>query len=70
MRVLRRITGAKQEDDQWRVRYNRGWFQIFDDPEVFELIKLRKLQQAGYVQCITLEYLKGYSKGEPKDEDW
>lgn len=41
------IIGAKQEDNQRRIRYNR---ELHDDPEVLKIITLRKLQRVDHVQ--------------------
>lgn len=44
-KVTRRLTAAKREDYQWRIRYKHALDKIFDDLKVSKINKLRKLGQ-------------------------
>ena len=46
---LKRITSY------WRFRYNNELYKLFDDVRVSKIIKLKRLQWAGYVECMDEE---------------
>ena len=45
-KVLRRIFGAKQENRTWRKRYN---YEIFNEPNIVNYIKVKRLAWAGHL---------------------
>ena len=46
-KVLRCIFGAKQENEIWRKRYNYELYEIFDDSNIVNYIKVKRLAWAG-----------------------
>lgn len=49
-RVLRRILGAVCDRDGWRILYNHELYELYDELEVFKIVRLQRLQWAGHVQ--------------------
>lgn len=59
--ILRRILEPVRDGDGWRIRYNSKLNDIYDDPLVPTLIKLRKLKRSDHVWRIEEEkYQKVY----------
>ena len=48
--ILRRICGSINENGMWRMRHNKEIYDLFKEPEISTLIKLKRLQWAGHVQ--------------------
>jgi hypothetical protein len=48
-RVLRCIFGAKQENGTWRKRYNCELYEIFNEPNIVNYIKVKRLAWAGHL---------------------
>jgi hypothetical protein len=48
-KVLRCIFGAKQENRTWRKRYNYELYEIFNEPNVVNYIKVKRLAWAGHL---------------------
>jgi hypothetical protein len=46
-KVLRCIFGAKHENGTWRNRYNYELYEIFNDPNIVNYIKVKRLAWAG-----------------------
>jgi hypothetical protein len=46
-KVLRCIFGAKQENEIWRKGYNYELYEIFDDSNIVNYIKVKRLARAG-----------------------
>ena len=47
-KVLRYIFGAKQENGTWRKRYNYELYEIFNEPNIVNYIKVKRLAWAGH----------------------
>ena len=50
--VLRCIFGAKQENRTWRKRYNYELYEIFNEPNIVNYIKVKSLAWAGHSVCM------------------
>jgi hypothetical protein len=48
-KVLRCIFGAKQENEIWQKRYNYELYKIFNDSDVVNYIKVKRLVWAGHL---------------------
>jgi hypothetical protein len=51
-KVLRCIFGAKQENKIWRKRYNYKLYEIFNDSNIVNYIKAKRLAWAGHLMCM------------------
>jgi len=49
--VLRCIFGAKQENEKWRERYNYELYSIFNESNINNYIKVKRLSWAGHLMC-------------------
>ena len=47
--VLRFIFGAKPENGTWRKRYNYELYEIFNEPNFVNYIKVKRLAWAGHL---------------------
>jgi hypothetical protein len=47
--VLRCVFGAKQENGTWRKRYNRELYEIFNDSNIVNYVKAKRLVWAGHL---------------------
>jgi hypothetical protein len=47
--VLRCIFGAKKENGTWRKRYNHGLYEIFNDSNIVNYVKVKRLARAGHL---------------------
>jgi hypothetical protein len=56
-KILRRIYGPIKENEIWRIRYNKELYKLYDEPEVSEMIKLKRLQWAGHIQRMNKEHI-------------
>jgi len=43
-KILRRIYGAVQENEQWIIRYNNEIYQLFGEADLATTIRLQKLK--------------------------
>jgi len=48
-RVLKRIFGPKREEVEWRKLQNYGLNDLYSSPNIFQVIKLRRIRWAGHV---------------------
>jgi len=48
-KVLRYIFGTKQENGVWRKRYNCELYEIFNEPNIVNYIKVKSLAWAGHL---------------------
>jgi len=48
---IRCIFGAKQENEIWRKFYNSELYEIFNDSNIVNYIKDKRLIWAGYLMC-------------------
>jgi hypothetical protein len=49
-RVLRRISGSKREEDgSWRKLHNDELHSLYSSPNIFRVIKSRRMKWAGHV---------------------
>jgi hypothetical protein len=48
-KVLRCIFGAKQENGTWRKRYKYELYEIFNEPNIVNYIKVKRLSCAGHL---------------------
>jgi hypothetical protein len=48
-KVLQCIFGAKQENGTWRKRCNYELYEIFNDPNIVNYIKVKRLAWAGHL---------------------
>ena len=48
-KVLRCIFGAKQENGTWRKRYSYELYETFNEPNIVNYIKLKRLAWAGHL---------------------
>ena len=51
-KLLRCIFGAKQENGTWRKRYNYELYEIFNEPNIVNYIKVKRLAWAGRLVCM------------------
>ena len=51
-KVLRCIFGAKQENEIWRKRYNCELYETFNDSNIVNYIKVKRLAGAGHLMCM------------------
>jgi hypothetical protein len=51
-KVLRCIFGAKQEKETWRKRYNYELYEAFNEPNVVNYIKVKRLARAGHLMSM------------------
>ena len=49
-KILRRIYGPINENGMWKMRSNKEIYDLFKEPEISTLVKLKRLQWAGHVQ--------------------
>jgi hypothetical protein len=49
-KILGRILGPINDNETWRIRYNKEMYTLYEDSELSTDIKLRRLQRAGHVQ--------------------
>ena len=49
-KILRHILGPVKENDVWRVRYNNELYELYKEPSISIIVKLKRLQWAGHVQ--------------------
>ena len=49
-KILRRIYGPTNKNGMWRMRHNKEIYDLFKEPEISTLIKLKRSQWAGHVQ--------------------
>jgi hypothetical protein len=45
-KILRRIYGLVQDNGQWMIRYNKGLYELYGEPDLVTCIKLERLQWA------------------------
>jgi hypothetical protein len=50
--VLRCISGAKQETGTWQKRYNYEIYGTFNEPNIVNYIKVKRLACAGHLVCM------------------
>jgi len=48
-KMLRRIYGPVQENEQWRIRYNHQIYQLFAEANLATTIRLQRLKWAGHL---------------------
>ena len=46
---MRRIYGPTQEGERWRPRWNRELYSLYNEPNIVEDIKIRRLGWAGHI---------------------
>jgi hypothetical protein len=51
-KVLRCIFGVKQGNGIWRKRYNYELYKTFNEPNIFNCIKAKRLAWAGHLVCM------------------
>jgi hypothetical protein len=72
-RVLRRIFGPKREEDgSWRKLHNDELHDLYSSPNIFRVIKSRRMRWVGHVACMgegRCEVLTGFWLGGPKARD-
>jgi hypothetical protein len=70
-RVLRRIFGPKREEDgSWRKLHNDKLHDLYSSPNIFRVIKSRRMRWAGHVARTGRgEVLTGFWLGGPKARD-
>jgi hypothetical protein len=49
-RILRRIICPIKDKDHWRIKYNKELYEMFKEPEISIVIKLKRLQRAEHLQ--------------------
>ena len=49
-KILRRNYGPTNENGMWRMRHNEEIYDLFKEPEISTLVKLKRLQWIGHVQ--------------------
>ena len=54
-RVLRCIFGAKQENSTWRKRYNHELYELYNDSNIVNYIKVKRLGWAGHLMRVSNE---------------
>jgi len=54
-KVLRYIFGVKQENGTWRKRYNYKLYEIFNEPNIVNYIKVKRLAWAGNLVCMNVD---------------
>jgi len=47
-KILRRIYGSVQENEQWRIRYNHEIYQLFAEADLITTIRFQRLKWAGH----------------------
>jgi hypothetical protein len=68
-RVLRRIFGPKREEDvSWRKLHNDELHNLYSSPNIFRVIKSRRLRWAGHAARMG-EVFTGFWLGGPKVRD-
>jgi len=48
-KILRRIYGPTQEGGRWRPRWNIELYSLYDEPNIVEDIKIKRLGWAGHI---------------------
>jgi hypothetical protein len=48
-KILRRIYGPTQEEGRWRLRWNNELYSLYNDLNIVEDIKIRRLGWAGHI---------------------
>jgi len=48
-KILRRIYGPTQEGGRWRPRWNSELYSLYNEPNIVEGIKIRRLGLAGHI---------------------
>ena len=48
-KILRRIYGPTQERGRWRTRWNNELYSLYNEPNIVEDIKIRRLVWAGHI---------------------
>lgn len=54
-KVLRKIFGAVHVEGEWRSRYNRELYQLYQHPDIVKKIRTKRLHWAGHVQRMEVE---------------
>jgi len=48
-KILRRIYGPTQEGGCWRPRWNNELYSLYNEPNIVEDIKIRRIEWAGHI---------------------
>ena len=48
-KIFRRIYGPAQEGEHWRPRWNSELYSLYNEPNIVEDIKIRRLEWAGHI---------------------
>jgi len=51
-KVLRCIFGAKQKNKTWRKRYNYKLYKTFNESNIVNYIKVKRMAWAGHLMCM------------------
>jgi len=71
-RVLRRILGPKRDEvtGEWRKLHNEKLNDLYCSPNIFWVIKSRRIRLAGHVACMGRgEVYTGFWWGDMKERD-
>lgn len=49
-KILRKIYGPVKENEEWRLRYNRELYELYNSPDIVTDIKVGRLRWAGHIQ--------------------
>ena len=60
-KALRLIFGAKRENGTWRKRYNYELYEIFNESNIVNYIKVKRLAWAGHLVLMNSDRIKFYS---------
>jgi hypothetical protein len=44
-----------KEEGQWRMRYNKDFYELYKDVDLVTFTKLKRLQWAGHIQRLPLD---------------
>ena len=64
-RILRRIAGSIFENGIWRRRFNRELYEMFNNCDVINVIKINRLAWAGHVVWMDKEITKRILNSNP-----
>ena len=51
-KVFRCVFGAEQENGTWRKRYSYELYEMFNEPNIINYIKVKRLSWAGHLVCM------------------
>lgn len=66
-KILRKVYGPVKENGEWRLRYNREIYELYNSPDIVTDIKIGRLRWAGHIQRMkTSEMVRKIMETKPE----